>query len=206
MTIFIGIDFDNTIALYDRVAGNVASELGFASMEPGRPIKGLRDHLRTLPGGEDKWRHVQAAIYGPRIGEAEVASGAEAFFRKCKQRGVPVAIVSHKTQFADKGEGDVDLRSSALSWMKDRSFFKPDGFDVDESAVFFETTRRSKIGRIRSLGCTHFIDDLPEVFEDDEFPSGTEKLLYSPSGGGNPVQEAQIFECWRDIARHIFHD
>jgi hypothetical protein len=145
MTNFIGVDFDNTIALYDRVAGNVAAELGFATIEPGRRTKGLRDHLRALPGGEDKWRHVQAAIYGPRIGEAEVAPGAEVFFRKCKQRGVPVVIVSHKTQFADKDEGDVDLRLSALSWMRDRRFFEPDGFGVDESAVFFEATRRTKL-------------------------------------------------------------
>ena len=32
--------------------------------------------------------------------------------------------------------------------------------------------------RIRALGCTHFIDDLEEVFLEPSFPSDVHKILF----------------------------
>jgi hypothetical protein len=49
--------------------------------------------------------------------------------------------------------------------------------------VYFEGTRTEKIARIVALGCTHFIDDLEEVFDDPAFPSGVERLLLTMTEG-----------------------
>jgi hypothetical protein len=52
---------------------------------------------------------------------------------------------------------------------------------VQPDNVFFEATRAEKIGRIRTLGCTHFIDDLTEVFAEKSFPKHIRKFLFTPN-------------------------
>lgn len=42
-------------------------------------------------------------------------------------------------------------------------------------------SRSRKIEMIESLNCDVFVDDLPEVFEDQMFPEGTKKILFDPS-------------------------
>jgi hypothetical protein len=202
----IGLDFDNTIAMYDDVAETVAVELGMTTPRSGSKIKELRDELRRLPGGDDNWQLVQAAIYGPRIGEASIAPGVEEFLQKCAIQNQRVVIVSHKTQYASKGGRSTDLRQSALSWMRDHELFGVGGLGVEESDVHFEPTRQEKVDRIRSLGCTHFIDDLPEVFVDPGFPSDVEKLLYAPGVQLDAGEEAHSFRSWREITEHFFQD
>jgi len=201
----IGLDFDNTIALYDDVAETVAIELGMTKSQAGRTIKELRDELRRLPGGDDNWQLVQAEIYGPRIREASIAPGVEAFLQKCAMQNKQVVIVSHKTRYASKGRSS-DLRQSALSWMRGHDLFGVAGLGVEESNVHFETTRQEKVQRIKSLGCTHFIDDLPEVFADSGFPSGVEKYLYAPGGQEGVGEDGYSFRSWREITEHLFPD
>jgi hypothetical protein len=77
--------------------------------------------------------------------------------------------VSHKTQFANYDTTETDLRKGALKWL-DRA---GSSYGTDRSFrrdVYFESTRVDKINRIRSLGCTHFIDDLEETFREPSFP------------------------------------
>ena len=49
-----------------------------------------------------------------------------------------------------------------------------------QKRVFFEETRDEKIARIIALQCSHFVDDLPEVFDHPGFPSATVQMLFDP--------------------------
>ena len=203
----IGVDFDNTVAIYDESACTVAAELGLVPWQVGRSIKAVRDEIRRLPDGDDRWQEVQAAIYGPRIGEARIAPGAGDFFRKCREREEAVVLISHKARYATKDAHRIDLRLSALAWMREHNFFTaPGGLGLDESAVFFESTREEKVKRIGMTGCTHFIDDLPEVFSHEQFPDGIEKLQYAPLGSTVVPDDARSFQSWREITDYLFPD
>ena len=70
---------------------------------------------------------------------------------------------------------------------------------IPESNVYFESTRAEKIERIIALSCTHFIDDLEEVFDDPAFPSNVERLLLSPAGSV-PGLPYPTYASFREIA------
>jgi len=177
----IGIDFDNTLISYDEVFFNRA--LGLNLITPGseRYKKSVRDHIRLLEDGETTWQKMQAYVYGQGIAEACLNDGADRFLKTCAAQGIQVYVVSHKTEYAPYDEGRTNLRQAALDWMKSKGFFSKLG--LKESRVFFEATRVAKIARLQSLGCTHFIDDLEEVFLEQSFPKGVEKILFSPETG-----------------------
>ena len=44
-------------------------------------------------------------------------------------------------------------------------FFSTNGLSLSKNDIFFEFTKEAKVKRIKSLGCSHFIDDLPEILE-----------------------------------------
>ena len=171
MPLRIGIDFDNTIVGYDEVMRRIALERGL--IDGGeRSKRAVRDRIRQLPGGEIEWQKLQALAYGPRMGEAVLLEGADEFIRRCRGAGMDVFIVSHKTLFANYDDTRTDLRAAAMAWMTARRFFEPDGLGLRCGDVYFEPTRAAKIARIEQIGCSHFIDDLVEVFLEPSFPSG----------------------------------
>ena len=49
--------------------------------------------------------------------------------------------------------------------------------------VYFEDKRAEKLFRIKQLGCTDFIDDLPEFLTETQFPLGVQRLLFDPANG-----------------------
>lgn len=186
----IGIDLDNTIINYERAFANAAAALGLTHTD-GLGKTELRDRIR-LDAGEDEWQRVQAHVYGPAIGDAEPYAGVEAFFEHANARGVPLVIVSHRSEFAAAAPHGTNLRTAARLWLETRGFVRA---GVPE--VFFESTRRGKCERIASTGCTLFIDDLSEVFEDPAFPEGVERWLFLPAGGaGNLAVADRTFGTW----------
>ena len=52
MPLRIGIDFDNTIACYDRLFAGLAAEIGVVA----KAKQAVRDAVRMLPEGETRWR------------------------------------------------------------------------------------------------------------------------------------------------------
>jgi len=105
--------------------------------------------------------------------------GAGAFIRACRGRGWPLYVVSHKTAVAGYDDTRTNLRDAALAWMASQGFFEQNGLGFSRDHVFFEGTRPAKIERIKTLGCTHFIDDLEEVFLEPSFPAGVKKFLFA---------------------------
>ena len=209
----IGVDFDNTIAGYDKVFLGLARDAGLiAGPLPGGK-RALRDRVRRLVGGEVKWQELQAKAYGPGMGEAELMPGFRRFLNRCRDLGEPVFIVSHKSLYANHDSDGVDLRRAALAWMEAKDLFADDGSRLEARQVFFEDTRHDKLDRITGLRLSHFIDDLEEVFDEPLFPKDVAAILYAPHGDtAAPARSGagryRRFASWDQITEHLLdrHD
>jgi hypothetical protein len=166
----VGVDFDNTIVSYDELFFGLALERHL--IPPDFPVSKtrIRDHLRTR-GQEDVWTGLQGLAYGSEIIRAPMFPGVGEFFNACRRRRVQVHIISHKTRRPYLGS-DTDLHAAARSWIEHQ------GLQVHD--VYFELTKEAKLARIEALGCSHFIDDLPEFLSLPNFPGGVNRILFDP--------------------------
>jgi hypothetical protein len=199
----IGIDFDNTIITYDAVFRVVARRRGLIGAGfCGHGKQAIRDHIRLLPDGEIAWQRLQGQVYGKGIVEATMFPGVGSFLRRCRAQGLPVLIVSHKTEYGHYDPDRVDLRRAALDWMTEQGFFRD--FAVSTENVFFESTRADKLRRIAALSCTHFIDDLEEVLTDPAFPPGVTRILFAGGASQPAVAPYVVCPTWHSVEEHIF--
>ncbi|HNT97613.1 MAG TPA: hypothetical protein PKK31_05030 [Elusimicrobiales bacterium] len=198
----IGMDFDNTIVSYDEVFYRCALERGLIAPGADASKSGVRSLVRALPRGNEQWTALQAVVYGERMAEASFMPGAERFIRKCSASGFRVSVISHKTEFDAAGSG-TNLRASALAWMRAKGFFSENGLGLSEADVCFEPTRAAKLERIAERGCSHFIDDLAEVLEEELFPAGVVRLHYNPAGCA-PAAGSLCFDGWDGIYGYFF--
>ena len=201
--ILFGTDFDNTIASYDHLFRESAGEMGVDISSNLTTKAEFRDYIRALPQGEIVWQKIQADVYGPRMLGAKLIDGFDAFVRCCRERSIPVFIISHKTEFAAQAP-KVNLRLSALDWMAANGFFDRERIGLSRTQIFFEDTRKSKITRIQELGCTHFVDDMEEVLLDDEFPEGVVKILLSNKAEDKGFDDVLPFASWQEISDYLF--
>lgn len=200
----VGVDFDNTLVTYDHLMHAAAIHRGLidANVRPNK--REVRDAVRRLPDGNVEWQKLQALAYGPKLGKATLIEGVQPFFKLCKQNQVDVYVISHKTQYANFDPTKTNLREAALTWMRRNRFFEADGLDMSVEDVYFEPTRQGKLQRIRSLGCTHFIDDLEETFLEDSFPANVGKILFSDGPMNPPLPEIKVASNWLEITDYIF--
>lgn len=199
----IGVDFDNTIACYDRAFSDVASLMGFVSPQQHSSKSAIKESILRRPGGDVDWQRLQGQVYGKHMLRAEAFPGFYEFLYLCKLRGYEVFIVSHKSEFGHFDEDRVPLREQAIHWMQNNGIFAENGLALSRDQVFFESTREDKIRRIQILECTHFIDDLREVFEEPSFPSSTKKILFQSSGVSASSPSVHVSDSWRDIAQEL---
>jgi hypothetical protein len=181
----IGIDLDNTIVSYEETFAASARRRGLieAHRRPSRIA--LRDELRQS-GREDIWTELQGEVYGTQMHAAPVFAGALQFVDDCLQAGAAVFIVSHRTRQPYRGE-PADLHAAARRWLESKGFIGSTRLSPEQ--VFLELTREEKLRRIDALHCTHFIDDLPELLSDRQFPRQTLPILFDPddSAGASPL-------------------
>jgi len=200
----LGVDLDNTIADYGPLMHEIALDRGLVDSDCPQTKAAVRDTVRRLANGELQWRRVQAAAYGTRMREATLMHGVADLLRTCKRRGIPVYIVSHKTEYSNLGESDVNLRAAALTWLESQSFFHADGFALAHGNVSFHDSRAEKIERIRTLKITHFIDDLEELFQEPLFPPDVIRILFTPQGRSSHSPAIHSFASWEEIADFLF--
>lgn len=201
----IGIDLDNTIISYDVCCRTLAMAKGWLPAETPAGKRAVRDALRAQPGGEMRWRELQALAYGPRMDLAEPMPGALDFVRACRAAGARTVIVSHKTRFAKAFDTGVNLRQAAMGWLQGNGFLDAATTGLTPDDVWFESERAAKNRRIAALGCNVFIDDLEEVFADPSFPAGVEKILLAPAGLASAgAAGALVCAGWPEIAAHVF--
>jgi hypothetical protein len=203
-SITLGLDFDNTIVLYDSVFRELATEAGLLPTGFVGGKRAVRDHIRTLPDGEVSWTRLQAQVYGPGIARAEPAPGLVTFLNRCRVAGIEPAIVSHKTRFAAADPGGTDLRQAAQAWITAHGLTDPTCGGIAAQNIFFESTRAEKINRICALGCTHFVDDLDEVFREPAFPHHVQAYLYAPADMDPPVGPWRSIRSWGEVADDLF--
>ena len=195
----VGLDFDNTIAGYDSVFIAVARARGILNDPAVNSKSTVRTRVRALENGEEKWMALQGEVYGMRMKNAEMIPGVDSFLQACKIREIPVQIVSHKTEYGHFDVDRVNLRTAARSWMEDRGFFDADGYNLRHDDVIFESTRKEKVTRIAALGCSHFVDDLEEVFLDPAFPKNVFGVLFDPTGTVATEANVVVIQTWQEI-------
>jgi len=189
---------------YDQLLARVARERGLLESCTSEGKRKLRDRIRQLDNGEVAWQKCQAQLYGPRIGEASLIPGVPEFFGLCRERGIQVQIVSHKTEFSAYDASQTNLRTAALQWMASHGFFDPKGLGLTTDDVFFASTRQEKINRIAQIGCSVFIDDLEETFLEASFPRMTTRILYEP-GRDVPAPPGVVWMSnWQEITEYCF--
>jgi len=198
-----GVDLDNTIASYDELMHTIALERGLIGPDVAKNKKLIRDTIRALPNGETLWRSLQVTVYGPRMHEARLIEGVREFFAECRHRRIPVYIVSHKTEYANFGEANVNLRTTAMAWLEQHGFFHEKELGLRRTDVFFESTCAEKIDRIKALRATHFIDDLEETFLESAFPRDVEKILLATNEQPGDKAGAVSFATWRQIHEYL---
>ena len=197
----LGLDFDNTLVRYDKLFHQLALEKNLIDESlPAEKIL-IRDYLRSQ-GQDEQFTLLQGEVYGLRILEAEPAKGVLESLMGLKELDVPMVLVSHKTKIPFKGP-PYDLREAALNWLCKHGFFSSRVIGWSPDQVYFEDTKELKIERIRSLGCTHYVDDLPEILA--MLPSSVTGILYDP-------MDAHVFDAkhsiseWKFLSRVVLSD
>lgn len=198
----IGIDFDNTIACYDRAFVDVAVLMGLDVSATAATKVDIKNQLVQTPGGDVDWQRLQGQVYGRHMLRAEMFAGFAEFCRLARRRGHELFIVSHKSEFGHFDEERISLRDQSVRWMVANGFFLDEGLGFSREHVFFETTRAEKVRRIARLGCTHFIDDLSEVFDEPEFPTDVSATLFRP-GASLEGRDRPSAVSWRALAEQL---
>jgi len=197
----IGVDFDNTIVCYDALFYRIALQRGLIPPELPAGKDPVRHCLRQL-GKEDAWTELQGYVYGVAIKDAPPFDFVLDFFRRCRRRSVEVRIISHKTRWPFRGPR-FDLHEAAKQWLSKHGFFDPAGGGLSAEQVCFEVTREGKLDRIGRVGCSHFIDDLPEFLAEPGFPEGVERILFDPNRRHAETDSVRRGVSWKEIDRLI---
>tara|TARA_B100000029_G_scaffold22572_1_gene22602 strand:+ start:811 stop:1428 length:618 start_codon:yes stop_codon:yes gene_type:complete len=200
----IGIDFDNTIADYDHVFSYVANKLGIINSQLANDKISIRNHIMGQDGGAENWKRLQGQVYGRFMLRAHMMEGLAHFLTACRNSAVQVFIISHKTVYGHYDKSQIPLRNTALRWMEKHDFFNPKVFNIKRSNIFFADSRSEKVSQVYKTKCTHFIDDLIEVFNEPGFPKNTKKYLLSPRIETTNF-DGKIFSRWSKIYDDIFH-
>ena len=194
----IGLDFDNTIACYDGVFHAAALARGLIPADLPPHKTSVRDFLNGS-GRKQDFTELQGYVYGARMDLAQVFPGLIDFVDTARARGHDIYIVSHKSATPLAGPA-YDLRGAAREFMADRGLIAPGR--IDESRVFFEATQGDKIGRIATLGCDAFVDDLPDVLLNPAFPKATRAVLFDPDNVHREAPLSRVSD-WAEAAERL---
>ena len=191
----LGIDLDNTIVCYDQLFWRLACERGWISSSVPCRKECVRDELRRL-GREADWTKLQGEVYGPLMTQATPFPGVLTALQHLRNSGWTVHVVSHRSRTPFAGPAH-DLHAAAREWLQTHGFLHDSTTSGGSSCVFLETEKAAKLARIQTLRCDWFIDDLPELLTDANFPGGVRRVLFDPHGH-RPALPLDIgrFEDW----------
>ncbi len=174
----LGLDLDNTLVCYDRLFWQLASERGWISVDMPCRKECVRDELRRT-GREADWTLLQGEVYGSRMVEATPFPDVLTALSKLHQAGWQLRIISHRTRTPFAGPSH-DLHAAARNWLESQGFLDESRTGLNANRVFLETEKTAKLARINAVGCHCFIDDLPELLADQEFPADVQRVLFDP--------------------------
>jgi len=207
-TLHIGIDLDNTIIDYSDAFALVGVETGLLLADHGLATKeAVKDYLRAGSGGEEAWMRLQGQVYGRCIGMARMFEGADSFLKAMREHGARVSIVSHKTRLGHFDPEAISLWDAARGWLTARGCFAANVHAINPDDLHFLETRAEKIGRIATIGCDVFVDDLPEVLNHPSFPPSVTKLWFAstqPSESGEGLKPHRSWGELRAVVEALF--
>jgi hypothetical protein len=191
----IGIDLDNTIAIYDNLIRNQVNLLKVPLEYKSK--KEIADYLRDSDS-EEEWTKLQGLIYGPLMEYAEVANGFLYTLKKLIDDDFEIIIISHRTRYSQY-DGLYDLHYFANKWIE-KNIISKIGKNKIKNIIFAETIE-SKVNYISIENITYFIDDLPKVLNHINFPKTAKKILYS----NEKVSENYFFQSnnWIELINFI---
>ena len=195
----IGLDFDNTLVCYDALFHQVAVERGLVPADLPVVKEQVRDHLRAhRPRG----RVDRAAGLRLRRAHGRTPTRSRASPSSCAgaraRRAAEFVVVSHKT-LHPSADPPTTCTQSARGWLE-----RPHRAVIGRGRVYFELTKEAKLARIAALGCTHFVDDLPEFLTLPEFPAGVDRILFDPhrseaGGARGRLGAVRRVESWAEL-------
>lgn len=191
----VGLDFDNTIVCYDGVFQKVAIENNLLPEKFATSKNEIRDYLRKIDK-ENSWTELQGYIYGKCMMEAKPFPGVFDFFQRSNNLNIKVYIISHRTLFPFLGP-KYDLHQAAKEWLARQRFHDSQEPILPPGSIFFVLTKADKVQRIIDLGCTHYVDDLPEILE--MLPSNVVKILFSPDNKPQVPNEWRMIRSWNEL-------
>ena len=206
----IGVDFDNTIVCYDELFHRLAVEQGLIPTTVLATKREVRNYLERCGRGK-VWTVLQGRVYGVDLLLARAFPGVLNFFRSCVRSGESVYIISHKTRYPALGPPH-DLHQAAHRWLEANGFYDPAQIGLSRNHVYFELSQQAKVVRIAQVGCSFFIDDLPGVLTDPEFPVQAQRILFDPhqqfggdgsTNGDRAGGRLRYAASWKEIERLI---
>ena len=195
-SVLLGLDFDNTLISYDLLFHRIARQKGLIPSKIPKEKTAIRNYLRANDI-EVEWTRLQGEVYGAHILEAEPFPEMLATLRNLATQDISMCLVSHKTRVPYMGPA-YDLHAAARGWLTQWGFFSSQGLGWTDDQIFFEITKEEKIERIVSLGCTHYVDDLPEILE--LLPPSVEKILFAPGLPADPQADWKHMSSWSDLS------
>jgi len=198
----IGIDFDNTIVNYDLLFFDVALKLGLIPSKLDKSKFAVKKYLHQV-NKNNEWTLLQGLVYGEKMPGALIYEGFKNFVDFASKEKVELCIISHKTLYPFLGK-KFNLHKSAKSWIAENLNHNSEQF-IDQENTFFEISQDLKVSRIKQQNCDYFIDDLPEIFENENFPTQTTKLLFCPNTNP-PIINYKVFQSWSLIKKFLQHE
>jgi len=192
---YLGLDFDNTLISYDVLFRKVALEQGLIPQEIEANKNAVRDYLRSVDR-EYEWTKLQGEVYGGRILEATPYPGMKQVLQSIASLNIPLTIVSHKTKTPFIGK-QWDLHAAARTWLNKHEMHAHPGPNISHERTFFELTKQAKCDRIEVVGCTHYVDDLPEILE--MLPDSIIKIHFAPAVHSTLNADWLIMRSWDEL-------
>ena len=197
----IGVDFDNTIVCYDGLFRKLAVQQGLVPDDIPQSKNAVRDYLRQI-GQEDRWTELQGYIYGPGMREARLFPGVLKFFDHCRRVGQEVFIISQRTRYPFLGQRH-DLHQAARDFLAEHGFNDPARIGLAADHIYFHQSKTEKVARVNRIGCTHFIDDLPEILTAADIRADIERILFDPAAQQPDCPGLRRVDSWQAIEDYL---
>jgi hypothetical protein len=170
-----GFDLDNTLINYTESCKKYAAKIGKQHLNTTGELK---KYLIEQDPTTAEWNRAQSWIYTTGLEFASLNSYLLETLSYLDSRGMEFEVHSHKTETTPESSGSIKLRDPMRAWLK-RSELS-NWIDIDKDVHFYET-QNLKIQGIKDSGVSYFIDDLPAVFENPNYPQEIQSFLIGDS-------------------------
>ena len=190
-----GFDFDNTFVNYDKPAEIWSKRNGLGSIDS---MKALKNFYRESRDYETDWIEVQEWLYTEGLAYATLGEGIAELIDCLRKKDSAIFIVSHKSNLSSKSK--LNLIQPATAWLDTVLKQNFNGLIIP---YFFAETREKKIEKIIELRLTHFVDDLPEIFQEENFPKDIQSFLINDHNHEDVISSAISINKFSEILKHV---